>query len=51
MGLHIFVDADQELIVNIIRGDDAEAARFMKHPQEHKIRHIHIKKGNIAVGE
>jgi hypothetical protein len=51
MALHIFVDKDQELIVHIIRGDDAEAARFLKHPQEHRITHIQVKKGNIAVGD
>jgi len=51
MALHIFVDVNKELIVNIIRGDDKEAARFMNHPQEYKLTHIHVKNGNIAVGE
>lgn len=51
MALHIFVDVSKELIVHIIRGDDKEAARFLKHPQEHTITHIHIKNGNVVVGE
>ena len=52
MALHIFVDKDQEIIVHIIRGDDADTARFLRHPSpEHKITHIHVKKGNIVVGE
>lgn len=51
MALHIFVDKDQELIINIIRGDDKEAARFLKHPNEHKLTHIHVKNGHVAIGD
>jgi hypothetical protein len=51
MTLHIFVDANKELIVHTIRGDDKEADRFKKHKQEHQAIHIRIEKGDITIGE
>jgi hypothetical protein len=52
MGLHLFIDISQELVVQIIRGDDKDAKRFKEHPnQEHKLTHIRISGGEVKVME
>jgi len=51
MTLHLFVDADKELLVHAFRGDEKEADRFMKHRQGQRATHIRIEKGNVTIVE
>jgi len=52
MALHIFVNAETELLIHVFRGDKKEAERFMKHTslQGQPARHICVDHGSILVG-
>lgn len=51
MTLHLFVDAQKELLVHAFTGDDKEAERFKKHRQGQRTTHIRVDDGNVTVVE
>jgi len=50
MTLHLFVDVKNEILVHAFHGDENQAARFLKHPQEHAVTHIRVENGEVHVG-
>jgi hypothetical protein len=49
MTLHLFVDAQKELLIHAFRGEEKEAERFMKHRQGQRATHIRVENGNVTV--
>jgi hypothetical protein len=51
MTLHLFVDAQKELLIHAFTGDEKEAERFKKHRQSQYATHIRVEKGNVTIVE